>query len=78
MYIVWHKERKKYVGKKLRGWPRPRVLTTNTNEAQIYKSIGAIKNSLGKNTSNIPGKNKKILPEWVEIVPISIFLDKNI
>ena len=72
MFVVWHKERKKYVGKKERHWPRRRFLVPLLQDAQVYKSKGAIKNSIGLNTSNIPGKNKKVLPPWAEILEIRL------
>ena len=72
MFVVWHKEKEKYVGKKLRHWPRPRVLVSKLQDAQVYKSKAAIKNSIGLNSSRIPGQNTKTLPAWAEIIEIRL------
>jgi hypothetical protein len=73
MFAVWHKEKEKYVGKKTRRWPRTRILVDDINEAQVYRSKGAIKNSIGRYTgSRVPGEGKKVLPDWVKIVPLCI------
>ena len=71
MFVVKHAETGKYVSGKARYY-HPRKWTDDIMKAQLYKSKGAIKNSLGRNSSNRPGHNKKTLPdEWV-IVPVII------
>jgi hypothetical protein len=72
MFVVWNKEKEMYVGKKDRGWPWRREFTFDINKAQMYRSEAAIKNSIGLNSSSIPGNNKKVLPPWAKVVPIHI------
>lgn len=71
MFVVKHAETGKYVRKKTRYW-HPRAWTDDIMQAQVYKSKGAVKNSLGRNSSNIPGRNKKTLPPFLVIVPVVI------
>jgi hypothetical protein len=70
MYVVWNEENEMYVGRKERGWPHRRVFTMDIRKAQVYRNKGAIKNSIGLNSSNVPGRNTKTLPDWARICKI--------
>ncbi len=74
MFVVWNRELERYVGKKK---SFRRLYVHKLEEAQIYRNRGAIKNSIGLNTSNIPGKNKKILPPWAEILEIRLSVEQT-
>jgi len=71
MFVVKNVETGRYVRTKTKYW-HPRVWTDDIMQAQVYKSKGAVKNSLGRNTSRIPGQNKKVLPDFLVIVPVVI------
>lgn len=69
MFVVWNRALERYVGKKK---SFRRLYVHKLEDAKVYRNKGAIKNSIGLNTSNIPGKNKKVLPPWADIIPVSI------
>ena len=69
MFVVWNRALERYVGKKK---SFRRLYVHKLEDAKVYRNKGAIKNSIGLNTSNIPGKNKKVLPPWADILEIRL------